>query len=127
MTKRDREMQEKNGRLLQSVVDGLDPVIGAHIPQLAIKLCRRLTAGQGPDSPILTQLLRSVNSVGANYVEGHAKADIQEVIRYLKMSRGSAYEAIYHAICLDLQDLREDLLVLAESVDNYIISTVESV
>jgi len=54
------------------------------------------------DTSVYSQLSRAASSIGANFVEGHAKGSASETLRFLKMSYGSAVECIYWAELIDL-------------------------
>ena len=74
--------------------------------------------------PLYVQLVRSLSSVGANYVEGHAKVDIQDLIRFMKTARGSAYESLYHAELLQLQTI-DKIRALCIEVDQAIVQIID--
>lgn len=118
-TRADRDREEKNQRLAASVRAGIGPIIGHRVPVAAARLASGLLDIQKDGCPVHFQLLKSVNSVGASYVEGQAKADRQEVVRFLKISRGSAYEAVFHAQCVN-SPMLSSTYALARMVDEAI-------
>lgn len=87
----------------------------------AINLCRLVLAAYGKiDSTYATaaiyhQMVRSTNSVAANIAEGYARVSVPSFMQFLKIARGSAYECIAHAQCLQIDD--EPFKRLADEVD----------
>jgi len=104
MAKADQLRDDKNARLLKSVREGIDSLLLHPIPSEAGRLVSVIVLqgveGTSTRGAIETQLGRSLNSVGANFMEGLGMTDTQQVIRFLKISRGSAYESVFHATCL---------------------------
>lgn len=52
------------------------------------------------------QLLRAVNSVGANMAEGYGRGNGQQLFFY-RMARGSAVESLYHLAVADWPTKRQ--------------------
>ena len=131
MTKKDKEISSSNLRLLECVRTGLNPILTHSIPSEAVRLVKLAYVYQASDLEryTLTQLVRSVGSIGANYVEGLARASPQDTLRFLRIARGSAYESCYHALCLsgflapELQDLSN---TLDAYIDSYIVYITNS-
>ena len=65
--------------------------------------CERVLLHALGDTPryLKDQLLRSVNSIGANTAEGLGRADTSQRF-FLRVARGSAVEACYHLCIVNL-------------------------
>jgi four helix bundle protein len=128
MATKTEKIHAKKRELLKASIDaGVLAAVNGKIPTEARRVYRlvRAIAPGTPFSPgelraldwsALVQLARAVSSIGANMVEGDAKSDPVDRLRFYRTSRGSAYEAVYWGEILNV-DFIKDLRDLADECD----------
>lgn len=97
--------------------------LAVHIYKLTEKL---------PDTEkfgLLTQMRRSAVSVSSNIAEGYGRYSDPELIRFLRIARGSLYELVTQTnLCLRLDYITEDnsnqVDYLAEEIDKMTVSFI---
>ena len=88
---------------------------------LALNVHRIVSRARGKDSIALrSQMLRAAMSVPANIVEGSAKGNDKEFVRFLKISLGSTSELEYHLILA-----RDSRLFTRSDFDSLTAQTIE--
>lgn len=110
LTKPEQAKENKRMLVLESVQDGLRSILTSEVVREGIRLTQRARevdsdlrrANGGVPDPVANQLYRSLNSVPANFVEGHARATSEGILSFLLIARGSAYESQIHAQILEL-------------------------
>jgi len=126
-TKKEALMrQEFNIRLREECLAGYGIVFDHPIVCLSLELANEILAvSRSGDhwEEVINQLARSLTSAGANFVEGVARSSAQERQRFLRISRGSAYESIFHARLL-YKEIPQRYLDLADMVDKFLVGTL---
>jgi len=117
-TKAERSHAQKRELLRASIDRGVSSAAQHPIVQEAqrvYRLARALSPGTkyvpgslvAVDWDAIIQLTRSVSSIGANVIEGTAKSDPVDMLRFFRTSRGSAYEAYYWGELLNVDFLKD--------------------
>jgi four helix bundle protein len=136
-TKTERQRSEKRKLLRESCLHGFGPALDHRIVTLTKEIYRVTRLLEPPARALgreelvqfdwsgLGQLNRAVTSIAANYVEGVGKCDPVDFLKFLRQSRGSAYEAVYWAEVLELE-IVDKIRVLAGVVDSAILELLDS-
>lgn len=126
LTKKEAEYRAKNRRLYESCKKGLDQIYDNEICDLVwecLDIANEVQFAQLPG--IYDQLYRALNSILANYAEGIGRTDTQDMLKFLKTSRGSAYEAHAHSVCLGHRQLADTVRKLCAAVDRTLLNRLE--
>lgn len=94
----------------------------------SVKLARRitpLTAGHLPGTPAgswADQVFRAATSVPANISEGVGRMQKTQIIQFLRIARGSAFEVVSHLLTcpvpgVEIAELRREYAALVEQID----------
>lgn len=124
-------VSKRNDLLKSNIEDGaLDKCFKNQLVKDSVALCQNILmesrAWTSLELPIYSQLIRSLNSTGSNIVEGLGNSDGQNLIRFLKIARGSAYESIFHAKCLK-HPMELEIFDLAKRLDIYVLQEVNNI
>ena len=123
-TKKEKLMEEKNRKLLASALKGVSQIDEDPLVCLVQKAVQ--TVHEDPmyrDSPlgVYAQFMSSLGSIGNNVSEGYGKVDTQDNIKFLKISRGSAYETYFCASLFDSVVALEAVEEICNYLDNRIV------
>ena len=121
----EKKQLKQNRELLEACVEGTEV---PHVVRTAERLYRMVVTEVSGDYQTHAwqtenQLIRALNSVAACICEGLGYVDKQQGIRFYKMARGSAMEAVSHARMLDMFESECSALML--EVDKYIAYRLE--
>lgn len=123
--------REQNLRVRASCAAGLGPTIQSEIYQISVRLARELIANsiQPGDVrwPVYEQLIKSTCSISSNLCEGIGRATYADCLKFIRISRASAYEAVAQADILNKVELREELIRVSQLIDDTLIEILDDV
>lgn len=125
-TKQARSIELKialNQQLREELLGGYKVATDHPIPVLAQDLALRVMALSRLhpiDVETINQLGWSLNSVGANFVEGCGRATPAWRLNFMRIARGSMYESIFHAKTLRV-DFLDTVCLLATMLDDHML------
>lgn len=126
-TKAERERREKNDILRHSCSIGVQPVMVWATGQTVGNLSRCLVStdlGPWEGTGLREQLMRSLISIPSNHAEGIGRSDPQDLIRFMKIARGSAYEAFAQCLLLGRDDITVMVKEICDEVDQFLIDLI---
>lgn len=129
MTKRTKTRANTNAAYREHCLRGRENVMESAIAEDSRRL-QLLTMVQAPVEyqalgyTVWSQLMKALNSVGANVIEAAGYGLAPNTLRFFKMARGSAYESVFHAQCLGV-DFVKDIEKLADDLDREIIALID--
>lgn len=105
----------------------LDQLAGYPEYLAAVKLARKiipLTAGHAPGTPAgswADQIFRSATSVPANIAEGVGRMQTSQIVQFMRIARGSAFETVSHLltapVAIETGELRREAAAVVEQID----------
>lgn len=130
LTKKQATERSLNQALYDSCSRGISQIKDNPILTLTYylmdKLIERKALGQDCEGYWYSQICRSISSIAANYAEGTAKCSNQEVLRFLKISRGSAYESYVWAEFTYDKDFCNKTHDLCDEIDHQILAYLDA-
>jgi four helix bundle protein len=112
MTKAEQQALDRIAVIIDDVQSGLADIRQSPAVRLSVTLTKLARALPYGTDPIMHQLYRALNSVGANIVEGFGRGPSQARTQFLLIARGSAEEALVHAECVEWSEAHQIQLLI---------------
>ena len=111
----------------QAATQHLEQLAGYPEYLAAVRLAKKiipLTAGHAPGTPAgswADQIYRSATSVPANIAEGVGRMQTSQIVQFMRIARGSAFETVSHLltvpVSIETAELRREAAAVVEIID----------
>jgi four helix bundle protein len=119
-------LQRKNNIRLASLA-GCADLLSSDLIQECARLARAVPIinSEGDSDAIASQLYRSIDSVGANVMEGFGRVSLVDQTKFFAIARGSAYESAFHAMALGWEEF-DSVINVCNLLDKFILDYVDN-